>query len=595
MKEISKSKLITVNKKNNLLTAVKKIIKMPELYIFCILIVVRIIIGEKIGIWFASSQGADDNLLANYSILSKHFYNPDVYSLMKMMSYPIFINLVYFSGIKYTIWLSLLYVIDASLVYSLIKKITKSRIMSIISFVYVLFLPIAFESWLGTRMYRNSIIGPFVLLFLCLLIYSILFYIKEEKFHRIYLNATITGVIFTFTYYIKEDGLWLLACLLFTMFVQLIIVIIKNFNKKCNYKKIIILISGILIPIMIFLINTNLYKAINKHYFGVYEIETKSSGELGKFVANVYKVKSDNRSKIVWAPKDAIEKVFEVSETLKKYPKLEENIFHTYWCDGNIEKRPIHGDFLTWILRSSLEDTGIWKSEQQVNDLFGQVNNELDEAFANGTLEKDNRIQLLSSAGGRTFNEILDLKRIIIQSYKGSVLLEGYSEGCIGTADNVDMETTESYEKKTREKFNTIDNAMQEENNKMINIIFSIYKYINPILFVVMIVVIFLTLIKLLCFNLIKRSFSKDEVFEFLIVFILFGISILYTFAISWFSEFIFVDEIDKKILDFYLPALPVWLAIPYILSLDLLIKDIKNLIIKIKSYKSQKLIKHIL
>lgn len=58
---------------------------------------------------------------------------------------------------------------------------------------------------------------------------------------------------------------------------------------------------------------------------------------------SIYKIKSDHRDKNIWAPYDAIEKAFDASETLQKYPELEESILNTVWFDGG--KSMIAGDF----------------------------------------------------------------------------------------------------------------------------------------------------------------------------------------------------------------------------------------------------------
>ena len=89
-------------------------------------------------------------------------------------------------------------------------------------------------------------------------------------------------------------------------------------------------------------------------------------------------------------------------------------------------KSMIAGDFLTWVLRTSLDSTGLWKSDAQINELFAQVNEEISQAFVDGTLEKDDRISLTSSGGSRTFSEILELQDEITQTYRTSILMEGY-------------------------------------------------------------------------------------------------------------------------------------------------------------------------
>ena len=187
----------------------------------------------------------------------------------------------------------------------------------------------------------------------------------------------------------------------------------------------------IFMPFAIFVIAINIYKGINYHYFGIYETNTRTNGELGEFVEKIYKIESTERTTDVWAPEDAIKKAFNASPTLKKNKKIFRKIEKSYWGKGNLKKNPIKGDYLTWALRYALDNAGLWESEKQVSELFHQINEELDEAFQKGTLKKDKKIQLVSSMGGRSLQEIISMKDMIIKTYKITILLEEYSPGGI--------------------------------------------------------------------------------------------------------------------------------------------------------------------
>lgn len=551
----------------------KLFLKKYGIYIIIILLaILRILLGDKIGIWYASDQGADDQLFAYYSSLKQHFLYPNYWSLIKLMGFPIFVNIVYITHLKYTFILSLIWIIDSILIYDIVTKITNNKLISFFSLVYVMFMPTAFESWLGTRMYRNSILVPFYIMVFLLMLNENILLLKDEKNYKFVINSIFLGLLFTFTYLIKEDGLWILACLLLCTLIYTIILI----KKTKNHKNFIKYITFCITPFFIFAISINTYKGINNHFFGVYVTETKSNGELGKFVSNIYKIKSDYRTNNIWAPKDAIEKAFNASPTLSQHKELEESIYHSSWVMGDIDLHPIQGDFLTWTLRTSLLETGLWQNEKQINDFFKQVNTELDGSFKNGKLEKeDKRIQLLSSAGGRTFKEMLNLKPIITREYIGAVFLKDYKAGCL-YGNNFDMPSTEIYIRKTKENylisqesFNSEKN--QEKNNIIINIIFKIYRIINPILLLLVIIEIIIYIFKIIISLITKKKISHQELLIFLTIICFICISIAYAFSIAWFSEFLFQEGINQTILNFYSPGIPALLIIPYIFSIILL------------------------
>ena len=385
---------------------------------------------------------------------------------------------------------------------------------------------------------------------------------KDISAKKILLNIIALSFFFTFTYYIKEDGFWMLPCLALMFAICIGISLYHYFKNKDNRNpiRLLRLIIMLFLPLILFYAGTNFYKGVNYHFFEVYEINTRTEGELGKFVSSIYKIKSDHRDKNIWAPYDAIEKAFDASETLQKYPELEESILNTVWFDGG--KSMIAGDFLTWVLRTSLDSTGLWKSDAQINELFAQVNEEISQAFVDGTLEKDDRISLTSSGGSRTFSEILELQDEITQTYRTSILMEGYVAQKGQTEYNrLESCSTASYI--TNMNFLPIENGytagFQEKKamvgNSIASGIIKLYSILNPMLCLIAIVGFFLTLISLLARkNQASKETKRLFVFALSTVFVFAGMSLVYAFGISWFSEFIWRETniINTNVLKLY-------------------------------------------
>lgn len=386
-----------------------KLFNTPWIYLIAIAIIFRTMLGYNIGIWFTSSQTYDDALLVDYT-KSNFFDNPGVYSLVKTRAYSWFLIAVHKSGLPYSVVLSLLWSVIAAVVFAIVLWVSKKKGLSFIVFSYVLFYPSAFEAWLGTRLYRNSIIVPCLILTFSLMIFQTFLISKDESHHLLLMiGAIILGISFSFTFYIKEDGIWILCCLIALAIVDVFLLIKKIKNKEVGKREILIRSISLILPFIIFTSVTYYYKNRNYHYFGVAEIQTRTEGELGEFVNNIYQIDSTYRTANIWAPADAIEKAYSVSKTFQKYPDLFNHIMNNPWYGGLSEDNQIQGDFLTWVLRTALEETGLWTSESEVSTIFEQINNEIEEAFENGELQKSNRIQIVSSVGGRTLEEIFDL------------------------------------------------------------------------------------------------------------------------------------------------------------------------------------------
>ena len=538
----------------------------------------RIVLGQIIGNQFYCSETMDDVLLMQYSHIKAHFLYPNLWSLVKTMGFPYYLAFISLIHLNYTFSLSFLWLLAALSIFDVIQRYFKNKYVSLMAYLYFLFLPIAFDSWMGTRIYRNAIIAPFVILFFSLLLMNIKEMISNEKKNRkqiivLFLRTFLLGFIFTFTYYIKEDGLWLLACLTFFSIVAIIFVCYYAIKRK-QWQQGIIYMIIICIPFVSFSYCTQRYKNLNEKYFGVSAIQTRTAGELGTFVNNVYKIDSDNQNWYIWAPEDSIEKVFKASPTLKKHPELLQAIEQTPWYQGDISKNPIQGDFLTWVLRSALNDTGMWKSEKQVDHFFARVNTEIDEAFNAGKLKKTNKVQLLSSAVGRNQGEITSLFPLVAHNIHNTLYLRGYIPGSVIGNTNINTEMASKAAKITRIEYLTDysqrNQSSMDRANKIVSCIFVIYGFINPLLFVCMIIFLIFQLI-LLIFVKTKNKWQLYHIKCLLrngLIILIFGICIAYSFSINWFSQFIFKNAINDQTMNFYTVALPPLLGFAYMISI---------------------------
>lgn len=543
----------------------------------------RIYLGELTGAWFPSDQAYDDALLINYALYN-NYTSPDHLTLLKTMGYPWFLKIVSFTGLDYTIFLSLIWSFSSLLILKLVYVISSNKLISYFFFIYILFMPTAFEIWAGTRLYRNSILAPFTIIVFYYITIQIVYFYKSsidsiKKRFLFFISSIFLGVFFTFTYYIKEDGVWLLACLLASILLSISLSIVNLFKTPSSERKGELINVGILfVPLIIFNIGTNMYKSFNLEKVGVAEIETRTQGELGLFVRNIYKIASYNRNGINWAPADAIDKAYNVSKTFQQYPELRNKIIHTPWFSNDAYQDPIRGDFLTWVLRTALTESGTWKTEKQVNDLFYNINRELDEAFSNNSLEKEkNRIQIVSSMGGRSWEEIRKIMPLVGKIYRGNILLKGYSAGSQPAGNTKDLEIAKKAAELTGISYLTdyskMNNGIVNNNkaNDIIENIFKIYKLVNIFLFILSIsILIYVPLFCILNTQLLKERFHqyKDSIAYAFAELGFLLLSFIYSVAIAWFSEFIFLDGVNMTILNFYSVINSVLLAFFYIFGL---------------------------
>lgn len=533
------------------------------LAILTIFILIRIYMGANLPIWFFINSSHDDVLLLTYSNLPKYFTQWNILTLTKNIAYPVFLFFVNLTGISYKLWLTILSLVSGSLViYAINKFITKNKIILILAFIFICFLPIGFDMFTTARVYRNAILMPCTLIYLTTLFIFINTVIsKRFKCKKAIFWAIIVGLTFTFTFYIKEDGIMLLPILLASILAVIIFKFYKIIKEnerhisKSNAKRLIKIFIICIIPLLIFSAGTIGLKETNEHYFGVSEINTRNGGEMGDFWKNLLKIEDSNKNTDIWVPPSTIEKAWNASPTLQSRPDLLNDTLHTNWAQGDLKKNPLTGDTLLWAFRDSLHNVGLYTNEQTASNFLSEVNDDLDSAFENGTIEKSDKIFISESANGKSLNEILELYPYILSGIKANLFYEGITINDV-PLDGTTFTNTNGQTEYTELILN--DNFIMTNNNpdtvafkekipiKLMNIDIMVYQSISYIL-------VALSIIGFVGLGIyqIKNKF-KNRTLNTLLGFqiLLLGTFLVQIVGISWFSIWIGMEM--NTIMKFY-------------------------------------------
>lgn len=519
--------------------------KLKNQTLICLIIavclsVLRIAIGMSLTYSFRSNDVYDDLLMFQYADFASHYASTGYLDLVKNMSYPLFLNLTWLAGGNYAMLLNFTWILAAVLSWRMVKKFSDNPWLQLFAYAFVLMAPCAFDDWIGLRMYRNSIIAPS--LFICFELLALLvwdFWHKNTRLRTTLITAVFAGLSLAFCFYLKEDGMWMVPLIGF-LTIALLGACFLYFVRSRRWKKCLTMVLAALIPWGIFQGAQSLTNAVNDAYFGVPAANLRTDGALGQFLSRVYHIESDERSTIVWAPYDAIEKAFDASPTLSALPELKDAVINNEWFP---QGDPITGDFLGWVMLTSLKSTGVWESTGQIEDLFEQVNRELDEAFENGTLKKAGGWYLTSSMGSRDFGEAMSLIPQVFTCIQ-QVLSVPYEPDNLNS-NAVDKLAYESAQKKAGITFRTSETDNPEWVLNVVNVINIIYRILLPLLFVAAIFIWFLGL-----FYMHNHKHKNRPGWVLLAcIFVLAGFMFAYAFAICWFFEFFHQGDPDQLLL----------------------------------------------
>ena len=211
---------------------------------------------------------------------------------------------------------------------------------------------------------------------------------------------------------------------------------------------------------------------------------------------------------------------------------------------------------------SALHDSGTCDSPAIQETYLRQVNSELAAAFENGTLKRDDKFQLTSSMGGRTFSEILELKNYVAATYSTHVLLTDYDlpqiikpqilESRLYFGDNEpDAEQIAKYADIIQKADAVTNMNLLEKNehfdsaNRFVMAIILIYKVLNCVTFIAAFIGIIFAVRKIICTS-VKEYYDVALVALIAVSSLL--LSAVYALAISWFCQFL----VDVDNLTFY-------------------------------------------
>ena len=516
------------------------------IFIVTIITALRLYIGTFFPYWYLLINQLDELLLINNAHLGQYFANWNVHSLSKTIGYSLFLKFVNITGLPYGFVLSFVWILAGIfVVYGIYKYLTKNKILLALIYLFIIFLPCGLDLFINGRVYRNAGIAPFLILLIAFLYIFINELISDEVNTRVLLIwGILLGLTFAFNYYIKEDGVGILLLVLASIFLTLIIKFIpviknKKFDKKKSGKIVILAI----IPILIFIGCSFAYSEVNHQKFGVYDINTRTEGELGEFFHNLLLIDDKNNSDEYWVTYSTIEKAWNASPTLQSRPEIFDNWTHSPWAQGDLKENKLNGDTNAWSLRDALFVSG-FRDEKSISDFFEKVNDELDSSFKNGTLNKTDKIFISNYAVGRSMGEIYSLKYLFISLFKTSVLYEDLGQNVQDfRMDGMQPSLTHGEESQVVESESFLHMNIFTKNEFSPNNFE--WNFAKSSIHFYQLISIFIVIISFICFILTGVNLVLDKIkpSNLLLVFVfeilLLGMFIVQLFGLCWFASFL--------------------------------------------------------
>ena len=332
-------------------------------------------------------------------------------TLIKGISYPIFISAAKLMFIPYTMLLALFYAVSALVLVKALQITVKNRYFLSAVFLFIIYSPVGFSLEITQRIYRNAIVFPAVILVTGSAIglyYSVKCGTKYMRW------SVLFGLSFSFFYYIREDSVWLLP--LFAA-VPVLSLIMKLIDREKPGRRLIV---ALIVPAAMFIVLMLSYKGMNYVKYGLFTTNDRTSAGFGTLVGDMLRIDtSDNTNANVWLPRDKYEQIVDACPSLAK----DKEAYMHYYDVRATYPEGTPGDHYVWSFRAAMESLGYYADAVNVDRFCKDVDKELKEAFDSGRLKKATGMVFISSQArglktselgsfvGKTFSNLFKLSR----------------------------------------------------------------------------------------------------------------------------------------------------------------------------------------
>lgn len=198
--------------------------------------VLRIILANKIPLRFRCNEVYDDQLLFDYArhlLTGEWLGDYNNLTLVKGISYPLFLCLCNLLSLPYTTGLALLNTGSAVLFSRSIAPKMKNRYAQGILYLFLIYSPAGFSAYISQRAYRMAIVPYVVLIVLGCMIG--MYFRRNEPLCRWIPWSLGAGISLAFFWYIREDSIWILPALAVIIFLTLL----ELFKQRCGMRMLI--------------------------------------------------------------------------------------------------------------------------------------------------------------------------------------------------------------------------------------------------------------------------------------------------------------------------------------------------------------------
>lgn len=340
--------------------------------------------------------------IANHLIHGDWLGLYDNFTLIKPPFYAFFLAFSFYSGLPLLVNENIFYLLSCIVLFFAVKPLIQSRWSRFVLFSIILFLPISLTSSWALRVYRefvNYSLTTFVVAS------SLGLYLrrKNNTFELLSwalgLGLSLGGLMIS-----KEDSYWLYPFVLLILLIC-IIEIIKSDQYKANKNKIFLFI----LPIVVWHIPILLVSFQNYRHYDYWGVAENMDKDLNRVVNSIVQIETKNWEPYQPITEETLQKAYSVSP---EFSNLEQYLSNGYsgWkynSDLALFAKPnwykdkylvggtyLSGNFFYWMFRGALGDSGYYANGKYPRESLQLMAEQLETACKNNDILCDSKINL---------------------------------------------------------------------------------------------------------------------------------------------------------------------------------------------------------
>ena len=381
---------------------VKSIIFIVIMVLTCIF---RIVLQSMVPIYPMDNFIVDDLLMVRYANwmpkFSFYLGDYDQYTLNKPSGYVLFLKINNVLNTRYMVLLGIVYCLAGLLFFLAVYSFSKSKIKAYICFVVALYCPVMMDFSVAGRVYCISLIPMCTMLIVTGFIGALAS--RKNKLKMLFW-LLLSGLVYAYYMTLRYDYIWLSCFMLGAGAVIIALYFIEN-KKNIKLKEIILRVLLCFLPFIMGIVSTNILCMINYKNYGIYATNDFNETNFAKMCNLLMKIEPKEEKPGVYVSVDTLERAAAVSPNLSILIEERKN---KGWANRSLDgEMPI--EFYAWNLRYAGINIGLYADAKLANDFYGEICDDLERAFDNGTFKKRKAITVSPFSAPLLISDIPDL------------------------------------------------------------------------------------------------------------------------------------------------------------------------------------------